>query len=186
MSRYDLDISVFLDDPNSDPPIFRLECDDLPIMPGGSEHDFYFANRKGYGDGFLVRFVLQGDAHGYRFPDNPLDALYSKNGPGCPSNYGHSPRFVPTDVKSGNKILLVLNRNQERHMGKFSYTLRLSKSPHDENTPEAKILKLDPGGENGNGHGLAFNLNLAVLAIVIGVASALVTTTALVFLGFVG
>lgn len=185
MSVYDLDIKVYVENPKSEPPKFRLECQELEIKPG-KKHDFIFRNPEGC-DGFLLRFILQGDAHGYRFPRDAGLAMYSAKGIGCPTEPGHWHQFVPLEVKSGDKILIVRNYNRKGHEGDFGYTLRLTKNPNDYDMPEDEFLLLDPGGFNGNG-GPKKALTAAAVAIAVlsGIASALVTTAALVTLGFVG
>lgn len=180
MGERKLDVRVILEDPTSTPPKFTLDCPELPRWKN-EKNDFEFKNEGEDDDGFLLRFILQGNAHGYRFPDNELQALYSAKGPDCPTSPGQWPQFYAREVKPGNKILVVRNLNQAGRGGQFAYTLRVTKSPHDDERPEEEYLNLDPGGFNGNGHGRK-NISAAtfVLAIAVGVVSALVTVFSLI------
>lgn len=174
----EIDVKVIIQDPDADPPKFKLECNDLP--KGTKDNDFIF-NNDGH-PGFILNYILQGDAHGYRFPDDKDEALYSAKGVGCPRNKGQWPQFKARDVKSGNKILVVRNLNQSGHQGQFGYTLRVTKTPHDPDTPADQYLELDPGGENNNGSWGMSSVNYAAIALIgvgTGVVSALVTTIAM-------
>jgi hypothetical protein len=182
MGWKELDILVFIDDPDSVPPKFHLECDDLP--KGQKQDDYVFSNN-GH-DGFLLNYKLQDPTHGYFFPDDKHEALFSARGEACPTKKDQWEQFRAREVKAGNKILVVRNLNQKGHEGCFAYTLRVTQTPHvlDSNT---RYLDLDPGGTNTNGQSRS-NISLfsiAGVSVVTGVVSALATVGALSSLGLV-
>jgi hypothetical protein len=105
--------------------------------------------------GFWVYFHLEDpDKTGYRFPDDPDDALWvqkvSKPGDECPKTPSTWGGFEPKKVMSGNgagdvnTILQVRNRNTKDLMGDFGYTLRVVRNGSD-------WWPIDPGGVNHNG-----------------------------------
>lgn len=174
MAWRELYLDVIIEDPDADPPKFRLECNELPKLPN-TKHDFKFENDEDHKHGFLLNYILQGNAHGYRFPDDETEALYSAPGVDCPRTPGQWPQFKAREVKPGNKILVVRNLNQKGFEARFGYTLRVTKTPHDDN---ARYIELDPGGENTNGGSKTSGWSYVTVAVASGVASALVTTFA--------
>jgi hypothetical protein len=178
----EVDIKVFVH-PDQEPK-FHLECDDLPKKPDDPNH-FIFDN-DGH-PGFLLSYVLQGDAAGYRFPDRDHmdEALYSAKGAGCPTAKGQWGQFKAKDVTSDNKTLIVRNMNQHGHEGEFGYTLRVTKTPHD--ADNATYLDLDPGGTNNNGSTTIqiSYLNVALVGATTGIVSAIATTLILAKLNMV-
>lgn len=155
MAWKEVDIKVIIEDPDADPPKFRLECPELPKIPN-TDHDFRFSN-DGH-EGFLLNYILQGNAHGYRFPDDETQALYSARGVQCPREPGQWHQFQAREVKPGNKILVVRNFNQKGSEGRFGYTLRVTQAPH---VDDPDFIELDPGGDNTNGHGFSSSVQTA-------------------------
>jgi hypothetical protein len=74
--------------------------------------------------------------------------------------------------------------NQHDHEGEFGYTLRVTKTPHDD---DATFLDLDPGGTNNNGSSRAdvSYLKVALIGATTGILSAVATTAALAKLNLV-
>ena len=132
-----VDIDVYLQPEGTDPP-FYLET----YLPVNSANEIVFQNH--LRPGFIINFNLQ-DPHntGYLFPDDEDEALYSAKGKGCPTSKGQWGQFKATEVKPGNRTLVVRNLNQGGHTGPFGYTLRV--------TNGSKWRDLDPGGDNQNG-----------------------------------
>lgn len=157
----EVDIKVFLD-LGKDPP-FHLQCDELP--KGTKNGDFVFTND--HFPGFILNYVLQEPTTGYRFPDDLDEALYSAKTTTCPTSKGQWGQFKAKSVSSDNKTLVVRNMNQHGHEGQFSYTLRVTKTPHN---ADAEYLDLDPGGTNTNGS--AQGITLLNLAIGVGIIAA--------------
>jgi len=106
--------------------------------------------------GFWVYFHLEDpDDTGYRFPDDPDDALwvakYEKAGDECPKVATSWGGFEPKKVLDGakkdlehNAVLKVRNRNTKDLMGEFGYTLCVVRNGND-------WWPIDPGGVNHNG-----------------------------------
>jgi hypothetical protein len=163
-----IEVKVFLD--SVDPVRFRLES---PLPKGTKDNDFIFKN-DGH-PGFYLSYVLQSDGHGadYSFPDELDDALYSAKSTTCPTKKGQWPQFRAHEVKPGNKILVVRNLNQ--HQAQFSYTLRVTRRPHD---PDPECLDLDPGGVNENGsYRSSFDTYVTYGALAVGALVAIVIVT---------
>jgi hypothetical protein len=175
----EVDIKVFLH-PESEPK-FHLECDELPGGPHPNHFDF---TNNGH-DGFLLNYILQEPRHGYFWPDDPDEALYSAKGSGCPKNKGHWGQFKAKEVKTpNNKVLVVRNMNRKGQEGEFGDTLRVTKTPHDET---AEYLDLDPGGTNRNGRS-SFQVNylkIAGIGLTTGILGAIATTVALAKLNLI-
>lgn len=186
MGERRLNVLVHIEDPNPKSPKFLLVCPQLTTLPG-TKHDFFFENYGDDDEGFLLQFILVGNAHGYFFPDDKLEALYSRKGQGCPDEPDQWPQFRAKEVKPGNKILVVRNMNQPGEEAEFGYTLRVTKRPHETNLPDDQFLNLDPGGLNGNGGYGRKKTSAATFAVAIGagIVSALVTVFSLVGLGII-
>ncbi len=123
MSRNEVTIKVDLKS-DGNPPVFDLTP--IPPLPkfNSKKNDFAFYNEGE--DGFTLRFTLQGNALGYRFPDDEDEALYSALGTGCPDTAGQWDQFEANNVTNNNKTLVVLNRNE--YEAEFGYTLRVKKA----------------------------------------------------------
>jgi hypothetical protein len=139
----EVDVKVFLHPDQC--PEFHLECDDLPKGP---KPDHFVFDNCGHA-GFLLNYLLQEPTHGYFFPDDEGEALYSAKGEGCPKRKGQWGQFKVVDVSADNLKLVVRNQNRKGHEGEFGYTLRVTKTPHRD---DAEYLDLDPGGTNNNGN----------------------------------
>jgi len=98
--------------------------------------------------GFFVYFDLKDpNKLGYKFPPNSKinDAVWSKLGVGaCPDTEAWE-IFDPKSVTNQGMTLRVRNTNVVPVVGKFGYTLRVTKDGG------ANYLPLDPGGDNQNG-----------------------------------
>lgn len=163
----EIEIKVFLD--SVEPPAFRLQS---PLPKGTKDNDFVFNNNGN--PGFVLTYVLQPDGLGadYFFPDEHTDALYSSKTTSCPTNKGQWPQFRGKEVKPGNKILVVRNLNQQK--ANFSYTLRVTKRPHD---TDPKCVDLDPGGVNENGSYRSLDTYVTYGALAVGALVAIVIVT---------
>ena len=170
MSRNEVSIKVDLKS-DGDPPQFDLTP--IPPLPkwNSKKNDFAFYNEGE--DGFLLRFTLQGNALGYRFPDDEDEALYSALGTGCPEIPGQWDQFEANNVTDKNKTLVVLNRNE--YEAEFGYTLRVKKAVGG----KIKWLSLDPGGMNKNGSTRFVDVS-QLITVAVGAA----TATVLVLLSF--
>ena len=157
---------------DGNPPDFDL----IPTPPlpkwKNAKNDFVFENDGA--DGFLLNYTLHGNALGYRFPGDTDEALYSSEGPGCPTCEGQWDQFEAKSVTGGNKTLVVRNHNQCE--AEFGYTLRVKKTLPD---GEIKWLDLDPGGLNKNG-----SVQMTGVAQVIAVAAAGAAATVLAVISF--
>jgi hypothetical protein len=169
-SPWEHDIKVFIDSDKL-PPKFRLESD---LDKGSKDGDFEF-NNKGK-PGFVLNYIIQSDGVGkdYYFPTDLDEALYSAKGTTCPKKKGQWEQFQATQVKSGNKILVVRNLNQEGFEGHFAYTLRVTKTP---NQTDPKFLDLDPGGLNNNGQVRSSDSFVTYAAITVATVALVVAIT---------
>lgn len=128
----------------SEKPIdFTIESTDLPTDPNG---DLMFNND--HHPGFHVEFELI-DQTGlkYSFPPNSKkdSAVWSKLGStNCPTA-GVWEVFKPLHVSPDGAKLTVHNTNEKPVLGRFMYSLQVSKDGGN------KLLSLDPGGLNNNG-----------------------------------
>lgn len=158
-----VDVDVYIDDPKSKPPIFRVvgSPKNNPPLPIGPDRELEFENN-GH-KGFRIHFNLQGDTHGFFFPPNSKkrEAIWSEFGSEeCPKGPdGVWEVFKPIEVKKvaqERRTLVVHNKNECEDVGQFLYTLRVTKDKG------VTYLPLDPGGNNKNGPTLALNLNTAI------------------------
>lgn len=152
-------VDVYIDDPNTERPSFRVlpspkNKPQLPTRPNPdpqkhNQPEIIFGNN-GH-KGFQIHFELQGDTHGYFFPSNEHDAVWSQRGRDCPDT-GVWDVFSPLQVESGGhpperRTLIVENPNPPmgggKGQGKFMYNLRV--------TDGSRTLNLDPPGDNTNG-----------------------------------
>lgn len=168
-----VNINVVLERPGSNPP-FRLTSNDVVVGP---DNEITFANDKH--PGFWIFFHLDNSNNpGYFFPNNPLAAMWSKtedDAGRCPDAWQHWEQFFPKavhKVKGVNTKLVV--RNINGYETKFGYTLRVTKTPNDD---DGDFLDLDPGGTNTNGPSspLVNYLAVGAIAVTTGVLSALAT-----------
>lgn len=148
---------------------FRIEPIPVDSLPRGADNDLEFEN-KGH-SGFWIHFHLQDPNNlGYKFPtDHRLinEAVWSKMGEGeCPDEAEWAV-FTPRRVNDRGMTLIVRNPNEKPAIGKFGYTLRVTKNGG------LDYLDLDPGGNNKNGSTVPF----------FGLAMACVLTGAFVGLG---
>jgi len=171
MGPRSVDVKVIL---KSDKEPVDFELVPVPSLPGGTtKNEFVFENL-GH-DGFWLNFILEGDALGYRFPDDEEDALYSAKGNCCPKTKGQWSQFKGAKVEQGNKILTVRNKNKDEEI--FGYTIRLTKTPHKS---DPVCIELDPVGQNKNG---SYNAPVLQLALAAG-AGAAFTVAVLFAFGF--
>ncbi|HVM22937.1 MAG TPA: hypothetical protein VM308_06515 [Sphingomicrobium sp.] len=131
-----VDVLVVLDPASR---TFRFETDDLPLGP---DNELTFHNR-GY-PGFIITFRLKEPRHGYLFPENLDEALFSVDRPECPTSHGQWRQFKAKAVTENGKNLVVRNQNKDKI--RFGFTLRVT------NDRGATFWNLDPiaGNENGN------------------------------------
>ena len=171
MSRNKVIIKIDLKS-DGDPPEFVLTP--IPPLPkfNSKKNDFAFYNEGE--DGFTLRYTLQGDALGYRFPDDDDEALYSALGTECPKTSGQWEQFKSNNVTDNNKTLVVINRND--YEAEFGYTLWVERA---EPNGQIKRLPLDPGGMNKNG-----STRLIEASQLIAVAVTTVAATVLVLVSF--
>ena len=140
----DVHVNVIL---NSEKPgDFRIVPEPLGSLPTGPNGELIFEN-EGH-SGFFVYFDLK-DPNDLRFkfpPNNKMnDAVWSKLGVGaCPDTEAWE-IFDPRSVTNKGMTLKVRNTNVGSEVGKFGYTLRVTKDGG------ASYLPLDPGGDNKNG-----------------------------------
>lgn len=147
-----------------------------PQLPTDSNGGIIFEND--HHPGFDIHFELQGDTHGYFFPPNMDDAVWTQCGSTCPDQTGVWEVFKPRRIDvscqaSERRILIVRNRNPKPPQGPFQYNLRVTNGTDWKN--------LDPGGTNNNGHSrLEVNyLAVASIGVTTGVLSAVATAAAL-------
>lgn len=177
----DVHVQVFIDDPDANPADFHFETTDLPLVPKNHLH-FHNCGH----DGLHVYYHLQDPKHGFLFPQESLfppsppdqhlsAALYSAVNSPCPTSAGQWGQFKALCVEDEGATLVVHNKNQSQ--ANFGYTLRVVNE-------QGRYLDLDPGGTNQNGPiTMSSSTYLALGAatgVAAGIASALVTTTALV------
>lgn len=173
MGPRSVDVKVIL---KSDSPV-DFDLVPLPTLPGGPAKNELIFENLGH-DGFWLNFILEGDALGYRFPDDEDDALYSAKGDCCPKSKGQWPQFKGHKVEKSNTVLIVRNKNKD--VETFGYTLRLTKTPHES---KPVCIDLDPVGQNKNGSNSAPVARL-VLAAGIGAVATLVVLYAFGLLNF--
>lgn len=138
-----VDVDVYLEDAG-DPPQFRLES----CLPMDSGEVITFHNRGR--PGFTITFnLIDETGGGYRFPPNGKrhDALWSRQGPGCPpKDFGRQwDEFETVRVVEPDRTTLVV-RNLNETVTEFGYTLRVT------NDEGATFVDLDPVGNNQNGN----------------------------------
>jgi len=137
--------------------------------------------------GFFVYFDLKDpNKLGYKFPPNNKmnDAVWSRLGEGaCPDTEAWE-IFDPRSVTNQGMTLRVRNTNVGSDVGKFGYTLRVTKDGG------ASYLPLDPGGDNKNGPIAPFMYSwiaptvagaIVALGTLILVSNSFVPVTALTF-----
>ena len=134
------------------------ECEvDVYLQPEGSNPLFYvetclemdgddriiFRNRRR--PGFIIKFRLHDELRaGYRFPEDPRQAVWSHVGHDCPEEAVWGV-FRPFAVEDGGLTLKVYNENPKPRIGHFQYTLRVRNGA-------GVFVDLDPGGTNQNGN----------------------------------
>jgi hypothetical protein len=159
----DVHVSVTL---NSETPgDFSIEPSPLGSLPTGPNGELIFNNAGR--PGFFIHFGLV-DKTGlnYKFPPQAKvsEAVWSELVAGaCPQSPGKWDVFEPRNITNGGMTLIVHNPNVDPILGKFGYTLRVTKDGG------ATYLPLDPGGDNQNGPVNRYNWNTAV-AFVSGAA----------------
>ena len=153
---------------------FVFESTDITV---GADNYLTFDNGPGH-SGFNITYELVG-ADGYRFFDDPADALWVKVGSKsyCPQSKSNWGQFQPTEVKDAagpggaKRILKVHNKNETKR--DFAYTLRATKG-------WGPPLILDPGGTNNNG---GFDQPDISNTVILGAVAA-VAVVAVVFFAF--
>ena len=152
---------------------FVLESDQLDI---DEDNHIVFDDKDGF-SGFQLFYHLEG-AEGYRFPEEPDEALYVNHGTTCPqskSDWGH---FRPKEVTNQGRTLEVHNLNKahkKKEDREFSYALVAKKTGE-------KSLLLDPGGTNNNGGEEISDFSVSSNVIVGGIAAAALLAVAFVVL----
>ena len=157
---WQVQIDVYLEDDQSDPPKFSIECplpayevkSDPPLPP---KQYIRFENK--HRPGFDILFHLHDlTGKGYKFPRSAEEAVWSRIGEECPDEawskhdgYKDCMVFEPIRVVQPDQMtLVVFNENDKRNgapIGRFSYTLNIG---IDGQKP---YLHLDPGGDDQNG-----------------------------------
>lgn len=127
-------VNVILDVENH---TFKFETD-LPMGPN-NEISFYNDGQPG----FVITYHLQDPRHGYAFPENLDEALFSTKDPVCPTSHGQWGQFKAKAVTDNGINLVVRNLNKDKH--RFGYTLRVTKDGG------LSFWNLDPIGGNENG-----------------------------------
>ncbi len=149
----------------SDAPLdFDIESNDLPK---DAEGNLVFENHNH--SGFQVEFeFVDVNALGYFFPPNSKksEAVWSKLCAPCPDS-ACDEVFKVLNVSHDCKTLAVRNANVAPVLGKFGYTLRVTKDGG------ANYLPLDPGGVNQNGP--VRQTSIALMFISGGVLGSLLT-----------
>jgi len=146
---WQIQMDVYLEDDQSDPPKFRIECP-LPIKevkPG----ETYVVFQNKCRPGFDILFHLHDETHkGYTFPKHADEAVWSKIGTTCPDErWGKNEVLSPKRVLPDGLTLVVNNNNDKKEdgspIGLFRYTLNVGLNG------EKPYLQLDPGGDDQNG-----------------------------------
>lgn len=102
-----------------------------------------FRNRRR--PGFIIKFRLHDPRNfGYRFPSDPMDAVWSKAGTVCPKAAVRT-IFWPFAVEDEGMTLVVYNKNPGPAIGYFKYSLRVTRDGGN------SFELLDPGGNDQNG-----------------------------------
>lgn len=169
-------IDVYIDDPSSDPPSFRVvpSENNSPPLTLGPDDEIIFHNDRH--PGFDICFELKDNTHGYFFPPTSQknDAVWSRIGCECPKSEVREVfqpiRTEETSPGSGElRRLVVHNSNPKPAQGRFKYTLRV--------TNGTGWKDLDPGGDNTNGQTSLTSNYIAIggIAVTTGVLSALAT-----------
>jgi hypothetical protein len=148
---WQVQIDVYLEDDESDPPVFRIEsC--LPLSPASTKADKILLFENNHRPGFEILFHLWDlTGKGYRFPQNAKDAIWSKIGNDCPEEEAYEvlrPIRTGDDPHSGLPMLVVFNENDKRdgkEIGQFRYSLNVTRDGG------ANVVHLDPGGDDQNG-----------------------------------
>ena len=133
-------IDVYLRPPGSIPP-FELQT----VLETNTAGRIIFRNRRR--PGFVITFRLHDALNpGYRFPANPLDAVWSQTGSQCPTDANPVWEvFTPLTVSRNGMELVVYNENPRPALRNFKYTLNVVNAA-------GAVLPLDPGGGNENGN----------------------------------
>lgn len=166
-------VDVFIDNP--DPLRFRVlpspkNDPQLPTNPHANPDlpEIVFRNQ-GH-PGYRIHFELQGHTHGYFFPEDHNDAVWSDIGTDCPTsavrNVFRAIGVFSCCHPSQRRVLIVENRNPTgagNGQGKFRYTLRVYNG--------AVPLNLDPPGDNTNGPSF-YSLTATTLLVAGAVATA--------------
>ncbi len=142
---WQVQIDVYLDSVR--PLKFRVEsC--LPQKDQNGEKYVIFENklRPGFRILFQLHTMKEEDpaTEGYTFPKRADDAIWSRKGADCPTEYCADKVFQPERVLEPDQTTLVVRFENTEAIGDFRYTLNLVKSGADP-------LQLDPGGTGMNG-----------------------------------
>jgi hypothetical protein len=136
----DVQVTVKVTDVAAQTFIFESSC-----LTVGDDNHISFNDGDDH-SGFRIFYHLEG-ADGYRFPEDPDEALYVNHGTTCPQSKSKWGQFRGVAVSNQGRTLEVLNKNEkqakkaDRH---FAYSLVAKKTG-------APPLLLDPGGTNNNG-----------------------------------
>jgi hypothetical protein len=145
---WQIEIDVILhSDQDAKNPDFTI-ASTLPCKDPGADKPVYEFYNRGR-DGFDILFRLHDQTgKGYRFPDDPVDAVWSaEDEANCPADRMHQV-FKPRRVIEGGVVAVVWNENPDRGgkgIGRFAYTLNVTT---DGRKP---FLRLDPIGDDRNG-----------------------------------
>lgn len=141
------------------------------IIPMGPNGELIFQNA-GH-PGFFVHFDLQDPNNlGYSFPPQQKikEAVWSELVDGaCPKAPGKWDVFDARNIDNKGMTLVVHNPNQAPVLGKFGYTLRVTKDGG------LTYLDLDPGGDNQNGPISRFETSYALVFMGGAVVGSLMT-----------
>jgi hypothetical protein len=145
-------VDVYLSDDTTDPPEFQIEsCLPRVTHTVGNKNEEYLVFDNHWRPGFRILFQLHDmtnmddPANGYRFPHQAKDAVWSQQGDKCPTEHCTPEVFVPVRVMEPDGTTLVVDFRNETNIGKFRYTLRVTKDDGQ------NFLELDPGGTGNNG-----------------------------------
>lgn len=153
----DVHVNVILN--SVTPGDFRIEPAPHGVIPTGANGELIFKNA-GH-PGFFVHFDLQDpNGLGYKFPPQQKikEAVWSELYEGaCPQAPGKWEVFDPRNISNNGMTLVVHNPNEVPCLGKFGYTLRVTKDGG------LTYLDLDPGGDNQNGPISSFETSYAMM-----------------------
>lgn len=156
---WQIQIDVYLEDDECDPPKFSIECPlpsyDVPDPKLGTKKYLVFENK--HRPGYDILFHLHDlTGKGYTFPQRPEEALWSRTGEECPdeawSKHGDYDKCMVLEpqrvVQPDQMTLVARNENDKKDdqpIGRFSYTLNVGIRG------QKPFKHLDPGGDDQNG-----------------------------------